>query len=54
MKFDFDKKVDRINTHSLKWDLYGEEYLPLWVAALDFEVPPAVTKRLKQRMAHAI
>lgn len=54
MKFDFDKKVDRINTHSLKWDLYGNEYLPLWVADLDFEVPPAVTKRLKKRMEHGI
>ena len=54
MKFDFDKKVDRLNSHSLKWDLYGKEYLPLWVADLDFEVPPAVTERLKKRMEHGI
>ena len=54
MIFDLDKIVDRCNTHSLKWDLCGEEYLPLWVADLDFEVPPAVTKRLKQRMEHEI
>ena len=54
MIFDFDKKVNRLDSHSLKWDLYGNEYLPLWVADLDFEVPPAVTKRLKERLAHGI
>lgn len=54
MKFDFDKKIERLNTHSYKWDLYGEEYLPLWVADSDFEVPPAVTERIKKRMEHGI
>lgn len=54
MTFDFDKKIDRLNTNSFKWDLYGSEYLPLWVADLDFEVPPAVTKGLKKRMEHGI
>lgn len=54
MIFDFDKKIERLNTHSYKWDLYGKEYLPLWVADLDFEVPPAVTKRLKKRMEHGV
>lgn len=54
MKFDFDKKVNRYNTHCYKWDLYGEEYLPLWVADTDFEVPPAVTERLKKRIEHGI
>lgn len=54
MRFDFDKKVDRYNTHSFKWDLFGEEYLPLWVADSDFEVAPAVTERLKKRIEHGI
>lgn len=54
MKFDFDKKVDRYNTHCYKWDLYGEEYLPLWVADSDFEVAPAITERLKKRIEHGI
>lgn len=54
MKFDFDKRVDRTNTHSYKWDLKGEEYLPLWVADADFEVPPAVTERIKKRVEHGI
>lgn len=46
--YDFDKKVDRLNTGSYKWDLLGEDYLPLWVADTDFEVPPAVTARLQR------
>lgn len=54
MKFDFDKKVDRLNTNSYKWDLYGEDYLPLWVADADFEVAPAVTERLRKRIEHGI
>lgn len=54
MKFDFDKKIERRNTHSWKWDLLGEEYLPLWVADSDFQVPPAVTERLRKRVEHGI
>lgn len=53
-EYDFDKEINRINTHSYKWDLLGEDYLPLWVADSDFEVPPAVTKRLKNRIEHGI
>jgi len=54
MKYDFDKKINRLNTNSYKWDMLGEEYLPLWVADADFEVPPAVTQRLKKRIEHGI
>lgn len=52
--YDFDKKVDRLNTHSYKWDLLGEDYIPLWVADADFEVPPAFTKRLTERIKHPV
>lgn len=54
MTFDFDREINRYNTHSYKWDLLGEDYLPLWVADSDFEVPPAVTQRLKKRIEHGI
>lgn len=54
MIFDFDKPIERLNTHSYKWDLKGEEYLPLWVADADFEVAPAVTERIRKRMEHGI
>jgi len=54
MKFDFDKINNRINTKSYKWDLLGEEYLPLWVADTDFVVAPQVTERLQARLNHGI
>ncbi len=54
MKYDFDKVTNRLNTKSYKWDLLGEEYIPLWVADTDFQVPPAVTERLQRRIDHGI
>ena len=54
MAFDFDREINRFNTHSLKWDFCGKEQLPLWVADSDFLVPPAVTKRLKDRIEHGL
>ena len=47
----FDKPIDRRNTHSLKWDmmkpLYGvdpEHGTSMWVADMDFEPPAAVQR----------
>lgn len=54
MKYNFDEKVNRINSNCYKWDLLGEDYLPLWVADLDFKVPPAVTSRLQRRIDHGV
>lgn len=54
MTFDFDKRTERRNTHSYKWDVPAADCLPLWVADSDFEVPPAVTARLKKRIEHGI
>lgn len=52
--FDFDRLNNRINTKSYKWDLLGEEYLPLWVADTDFTVAPQITERLQKRLNHGI
>ncbi len=52
--YDFDREIDRLNTHSYKWDLLGEDYLPLWVADTDFAVPPAFTRRIAARNEHPI
>ncbi len=41
MPYDFDKPVDRRNTHSLKWDVKGHE-LPMWVADMDFQTAPEI------------
>jgi cystathionine beta-lyase len=59
VSYDFDRRIDRKNTNSYKWDqtekLYGDpDILPLWVADMDFESPPAVHKVLQERAAQGI
>jgi cystathionine beta-lyase len=59
LKYDFDKVVDRTDTESLKWVyprkvLKVEDAIPMWVADMDFEAPPAVVEALSRRAAHGI
>lgn len=54
-RIDFDAPVERRGTASIKWDRYGaRDVLPLWVADMDFQVPPAVTAALARRVEHGI
>ncbi len=52
--FDFDTVVDRRVTDSVKWGIYGEDVLPMWVADMDFLSPPAVIRALRERAEHGI
>jgi cystathionine beta-lyase len=52
MTFDFDRIVDRRDTDSNKWQKYGPDVLPLWVADMDIPSPPAVVEALRARVAH--
>jgi len=59
LKYDFDKVVDRCGTESLKWIyprqvLKVDNALPMWVADMDFESPPAVVEALRRRVDHGI
>lgn len=54
MNFDFDRVRNRKHTQSYKWDqcvkLFGsDDILPLWVADMDFECPPAVKQAVMRR-----
>ena len=52
---DFDAVIDRHATASEKWDRYdGTEIIPLWVADMDFQSPPAVLNALQQRISHGV
>lgn len=52
---DFDAVIDRHATASEKWDRYdGTEIIPLWVADMDFQSPPAVLNALQQRINHGV
>jgi len=59
LKYDFDKVLDRNGTESLKWVyprkvLKVEDAIPMWVADMDFEAPPAVVEAIRRRAAHGI
>lgn len=57
--YNFDKIIDRKNTNSIKYDsskeIFGqEEVLPLWVADMDFQSPPAILDAIKKRAEHGV
>jgi cysteine-S-conjugate beta-lyase len=59
MYFDFDTPLPRENTNSVKFDLrkeiFGrEDVIPMWVADMDFAVPPFVSEAVIRRAGHPI
>ncbi|SFJ75965.1 pyridoxal phosphate-dependent aminotransferase [Methylophaga sulfidovorans] len=59
MTVDFDQKIDRSFSHSLKFDArtayFGRsDVIPMWVADMDFAAPEAVTKALVERAKHPV
>lgn len=52
-KYDFTSVIDRKNTNSLKWDLFGDD-LPMWVADMDFKVAPAIQEAISKRASHSV
>lgn len=58
---DFDEVIDRVGTHSVKWDcmeeLYGvapDEGIAMWVADMDFRPPQVVQRALESLAAQGI
>ncbi|MFH2059285.1 MAG: PatB family C-S lyase [Pseudomonadota bacterium] len=55
MKYNFDCIIDRTDTSSLKWQKYkGSDILPMWVADMDFQSPPAICKAINNRVGHGV
>lgn len=55
MAFNFDERIDRRHSDSLKWQKYADrDVLPLWVADTDFRSPACITDALQQRIAHGV
>lgn len=52
--YDFDAIHPRRSTQSIKWNMYDEDVLPLWVADTDFTVPKPVIDALTERVQHGI
>ena len=60
-KPDFDELVNRIGTHSSKWDALETVYnldpadgIPMWVADMEFKAPESVRKALADMVAHGV
>ena len=54
MAYDFDRRIDRRGSESLKWRRYDEDVLPMWVADMDFMAPEPVIRALQERVAHGV
>jgi cystathionine beta-lyase len=54
MKYDFDQVVERKGTDSIKWQRYGNEVIPLWVADMDFVSPEPIVKALHERVDNRV
>ncbi len=58
--FDFDRVIDRHNTHASKWDnmarlsgITAADAIPMWVADMDFAAPPGVSAALAEEVQRA-
>lgn len=58
---DFDTRIDRVGTHSAKWDMMEPIYgvpakggIAMWVADMDFHPPSCVQKALQGMLDHGI
>ena len=53
-RYNFDEIIPRRGTASVKWDLFEEDTLPLWVADMDFRTAPAILEALRKRLEHGV
>lgn len=51
---DFDRIINRRGGDCIKWNLYPEDVLPMWVADSDFTAPEPLVRALRERMDHGI
>lgn len=54
--YNFDEIIDRRGTSCIKYDWPGitEEYIPMWVADMDFRTPDFILDALRKRIDHGI
>jgi cystathionine beta-lyase len=54
MVYNFDEIIDRRHSNSLKWSVYPEDVIPMWVADMDFRAPNEILEAIKKRLDHGI
>lgn len=57
MKYDFDEIINRIGTNSVKYETslneepnLPENYIPMWIADMDFACPPEIIDAMRKRL----
>ncbi len=50
----FDEMIDRLGTNSIKWNLFGDDVLPMWVADADFRSPEPVLEAMRRKVEHGV
>jgi len=50
----FDEIIDRRPTNSVKWNVFADDVLPMWVADMDFAAPPAILGALHAAVGHGV
>lgn len=51
----FDKIIDRRRSGCYKWDETGmDDFIPMWVADMDFQTAPCIIEALKKRIEHGV
>lgn len=48
MKIDFNRQINRKHTDCAKWDGQGGDYIPLWIADMDFPVAEPVFRSIEK------
>jgi cysteine-S-conjugate beta-lyase len=54
MTYHFDNFIDRLDSDSVKWHIFDQDVLPLWVADMDFRSPEPVMEALQKRIQHGV
>jgi len=52
--YNFDELIDRQKSDSVKWHMYENGVLPMWIADMDFRSPEPVIQALRERVNHGV
>lgn len=52
--FDFDKEIKRKGTNCSKWGHQGGDFIPMWVADMDFPLVPPIMDAIQRRLSHPV
>lgn len=53
-QYNFDEVIDRTQHNSAKWTAFDAQYLPMWVADMDFRSPPSAIEAMIDRAKHGV